>query len=253
MELSEFTSLVPNFSSLSQTDQILHFAWYLHTFRSKETIDQSCIRGCFKERHMDEPNLSLLFKRIVDRRPKAVLGSSTGFRLEGKLKEKLDKQYGQHETTIAVSQMMKGLIGKVSDQGEKVFLAEAIKCYHTKAFRAAIVMAWNLAYDHLLYWILADPGRLAAFNSNIIAKVGAKKGTGMLMARREDFEELKEYDVIEICATAGLFASANLKRILQIELTKRNMAAHPSLVVIGGPSADEAISSLVENVVLVLK
>ena len=253
MELSEFTALVSNFSSLAQTDQILHFAWYLHTFRNKETVDQAAVRGCFKERHMDEPNLSLLFKRIIDRRPKVVLASGSGFRLESKIREQFDKEYGQHETTIAVTQMMKDLIGKVSDQGEKVFLAEAVKCYNVKAFRAAIVMAWNLGYDHLLYWVLADAGRLSAFNSKIIAKIGPKRGTGLTIVKREDFEELKESEVLDICSNAGLFGTKNTKRLLEIELTKRNMAAHPSTVVIGGPAADEAISSLVENVVLFLK
>src|SRR5215469_7354811 len=102
MELIEFTSLIPNFPNLSQTDQILHFAWYVHTHRKKEVIDQASIRVCFKDKHMDEPNLSLLFKRLIDRRPKVVLQVHGGFRLEGKIREGFCKKYGQHETTIAV-------------------------------------------------------------------------------------------------------------------------------------------------------
>src|ERR1051325_3955881 len=152
MELSEFTLLVPNFSSLPQTDQILHFAWYLHTHRKRDVIDQSTIRGCYNEKSWDEPNLSLVFKRLLERRRKVVLQAGSGFRLEGKKRQELDQKYLPHETTIAVSQLMKDLIGKVSDQSERRFLSEATKCYHVKAFRAAIVMAWNLAYDHLLNW-----------------------------------------------------------------------------------------------------
>ena len=44
----------------------------------------------------------------------------------------------------------------------------------------------------------------------------------------------------------------NAKKILDMQLTKRNLAAHPSLVVLEGPQADDAISSLVKNVVSVL-
>jgi hypothetical protein len=250
MTLTEFVAAVPGFASLSHQDRIVHFAWWLHAHGGKERIDQAAVRGCYETLHLTEPNLSQEFSRLTEK--KRLLKDGGGYRLEHKERAKLDGRYGQHETTIAVSQMMKDLIGKVSDQGEKIFLAEAIKCYHVKAFRAAIVMAWNLAYDHLLNWVLADAGRLASFNSKIVARVGAKKGSGMAMGKREDFEDLKESEVLDICSKAGLFASDNTKKILDVELTKRNMAAHPSTVVLGGPAADEAISSLVENVVLIL-
>jgi hypothetical protein len=253
VELHEFTAAVPGFAKLSQPDQILHFAWYLHTYRSKESFDQPAIRACYKERNMDEPPLSKLFARLVERRPKVVLEGASGLRLESKIREELDKKYGQHETTIAVSKMLKDLIGKVPDEAERLFLTEAIKCYHVKAFRAAIVMAWNLAYDHLLYWVLNEPTRLAEFNAKIIAKIGSKRGTGMAIATREDFEQIGEQDVLDICKNASLFASANTKKLLDIQLTKRNLAAHPSLLSIEGPQADDAISSLVNNVVLVLR
>lgn len=253
MELSEFTALVPDFAKLSQTDQILHFAWYLHTQRKKDVIDQASIRACFKERHRDEPNLSLLFKRLIERRPKVVLRSGSGFKLEGKVREQFDRKYGQHETTIALSEMLKALPGKISNEAERLYLSEAIKCYHVKAFRAAIVMAWNLAYDHLLNWVLADAKRTTDFNAKIIGRVGQKKGAGLTISKREDFEELKEQEVLDICNSAGLFASSNMKKLLDIQLTKRNMAAHPSLMNIDGPQADDTISSLVRDVVLVLK
>lgn len=189
----------------------------------------------------------------MERRPKVLLQTGSTFRLEGRVREQLDAKYGQHETTIAVSQMLKDLIGKVSDEAERLFLSEAIKCYHAKAFRAAIVMAWNLTYDHLLHWVVNDATRRAAFNANILARIGAKRGTGLAIARREDFEELGEQEVLDICNRSSLFASANTKKLLDIQLTKRNLAAHPSLLAIDGPQADDTISSLVNNVVLVLK
>ncbi len=253
MELSEFTAVVKNFTTLSQTDQILHFAWYLHVHRKKDVIDQASVRACFRERHMDEPNLSKLFTRLIDRRPKVVLEAGTGFRLEGKVRGDFDKKYGEHETTIAVSQLLNDLVGKVPDQAEQLFLSEAIKCYKVKAFRAAIVMTWNLAYDHLLNWILSDATRLAAFNAKILARIGPKRGSGLVIATREEFEELKESEAIDICSSAGLFASSNTKKILETYLTRRNMAAHPSLVTILAPQADDTITSLVTNVLLVFK
>ncbi len=252
MELSEFVALAPTFAKLQQPDQILHFAWYLHTHRKQDIIDQAAIRSCYKMLYLDEPNLSLLFKRLIDRRPRVVLPANGGFRLEGKVRAEFDAKYGQHETTIAVSQLLKGLVGKVPDEAERLFLSEAIKCYHVKAFRAAIVMTWNLAYGHLLNWVVNDPSRLAAFNTKILARVGQKKGAGLVVAKREDFEELKEQEVLDICSNASLFASSNTKKILDTYLTRRNMAAHPSLVTILAPQADDTITSLITNIVLVL-
>ena len=72
------------------------------------------------------------------------------------------------------------------------------------------------------------------------------------MAKRDDFEDLKESEVLDIIGRASLF-SQNVKKIIEIQLTKRNLAAHPSLVVIEGPQADDTISSLVNNVVLTFK
>ena len=114
-------------------------------------------------------------------------------------------------------------------------------------------MAWNLAYDHLLHWVLNDPTRLSAFNSKILARIGPKRGTGMVISKREDFEQLSEQETLDICKNASLFASDNTKKLLDMQLTKRNLAAHPSLLSIAGPQADDAITSLVNNVVLILK
>jgi len=166
---------------------------------------------------------------------------------------KLDEKYGEHETTIAVSKLLKELPGKVADEAECIFLKEAISCYHHRNFRAAIIMAWNLTYDHLLRWILVDTGRKAAFQASIAGGLGPKKATAMTITDRESFEDLKESETLDICGNAGLFPSANIKKILDMQLTKRNLAAHPTLQEIGAAQADDAITSLVQNVVLVLK
>jgi hypothetical protein len=253
MQLIEFTALLKDFQTLPQAEQIIHFGWFLHRYKKQESFDQAAIRACFKERHMAEPNTSLLFKRLADRRPKVVIQVGKALKLEAKTREDLDKKYGRHESTIVVSQMLTDLIGKLSDEAERHFLSEAIKCYHVRAARAAIIMAWNLTYDHLLKWILADAQRVTDFNAKIVQVIGPKLGGGLVISKREDFEALKEANVLDICSAAALFASANTKKILKIQLDKRNLAAHPSLVEIDPPQADDTISSLIKNVVLVLK
>jgi hypothetical protein len=64
-------------------------------------------------------------------------------------------------------------------------------------------------------------------------------------------ENIKEFDVIESCGTARLISS-NLVRILKEKLSRRNMAAHPSSVVVLEPQANDTITDLVKNVVLAI-
>jgi AraC-like DNA-binding protein len=254
MELKEFVVAVPGFASLTHPDKILHFGWYQHAHCGKEHFDQATIRACYSKFGMQEPNFSEQFTRLVGKRPKVLLQERAGYKLEHKMRELLDSKYGAHETTIAVSKLLRELPGKVADEAERIFLKEAITCYHSRAFRAAIIMAWNLTYDHMCRWILADGSRLAAFNAQIATRVGiTSKRAGIKVNTREEFELLEEKEMIDIMAKASLLPSSNTKKILEIQLTRRNMAAHPSLVSIDAPQADDAITSLVSDIVLVLK
>src|SRR5215470_16207161 len=115
MELSEFVAVVPGFATLPHPEKIIHFGWYLHTHKAKERFDQPAIRACYNDLHLDEPNLSQQFTRLLAKRPKVLLPDGSGYRLEHSVREKLNKDYGEHETTIAISKMLKELPGKISD------------------------------------------------------------------------------------------------------------------------------------------
>jgi hypothetical protein len=132
---------------------------------------------------------------------------------------------------------------------KRLFLVEAMTCYRAEAYRACIVMAWNLAFDHLLNWIVNDPTRLAAFNTAITKRY--PKRTGIVIKNQDHFEDFKEFEVIEICQTASLI-SKNVIEILREKLKKRNAAAHPSQVVFVQSQADDVVTDLVNNVVLSL-
>src|SRR3954471_5183148 len=95
---------------------------------------------------------------------------------------------------------MQSLPGKISDEAERLFLTEALNCFRAKAFRATIVMTWNLAYDHLLNWILRH--HLAAFNPGIAGR--NPKKASLRITKWDNFEELKESEVLDICGTTGI-------------------------------------------------
>ena len=87
-------------------------------------------------------------------------------------------------------------------------------------------MTWNLAFDHLLRWILKDATRLAHFNAAISNKY--PKISGQAVGRLDDFEKFKESEIIEILRTANL-TSKNVVDILREKLKRRNIAAHLTL------------------------
>jgi hypothetical protein len=104
----------------------------------------------------------------------------------------------------AVNKILTDLPAKVPNVVERAFLGEALKCYRVEAYRACIVMTWNLAYAHLLDWILKDANRLSVFKSAITKRY--PKRAGLSISKYDEFlDELKEREFIEICATGGLF------------------------------------------------
>jgi len=61
---------------------------------------------------------------------------------------------GQRFTSINYSPK---LPTKIQTTAERGYLEEALICFRNKAFRAAVVMCWNLAFDHLCEFVLKEP------------------------------------------------------------------------------------------------
>ena len=235
---------------MSPGEKIRLFAWYLHTHRSMETFSTTDIRGCYDRLHIPAPNIAMYLTRMTETRPPKTSRNGSNYKLTRDARTDLDAKYGIHDTVVQVSKLLADLVGKVPDLAEKNFLAEAMKCYRHEAYRACVVMTWNLAYSHLLQWILNDATRLANFNAAIPRRF-PKKQT-MTIASYDGFlEELKESEVVEVCNTASLLNS-NIVRILKEKLGKRNNAAHPASVVVVQSQADDVVTDLVNNVVLAL-
>jgi hypothetical protein len=121
--------------------------------------------------------------------------------------------------------------------------------FWTGAFRAAIVMTWNLAYDHLLSYVLKH--KLAAFNKQwpVIFTKQHSKARVSTIGNRDEFSEMKESELLVICKSASII-SPDVYKIMDEKLGKRNSAAHPSGVNIGQLQAENFIDELVKNVVL---
>lgn len=248
MELPELVSQIPGFQHFSPREKIKVFAWHLHTNVKRDVFDNAAIRRCFEELHLVDPSVSKYLLRMADYRE--VMKVKGGYKLERAVRIDLDKRYGVHHSVAAVSKILKELPAKIPNVNERAFLVEALKCYRSEAFRASIVMTWNLAYAHLLDWILKDPTRLDAFNKAISKRFPKK--VGIAISSYDSFiDDIKESEVIAICSTASLFNS-NILKILKEKLDRRNIVAHPSSVVVVQSQADDTITDLVNNVILAL-
>jgi len=249
MELKDFVEQVANFDALRPREKIRLFAWYLHTHRAIQTFDYEAIRDCYKELHLIPDDVSTYIPRMANCSPPDLVRQRGSYKLARSARSALDAKYGIHHSVVQVSKLLSDLPDKVPDITERTFLDEAMKCYRVEAYRACIVMTWNLAFDHLLRWILRDAQRLSDFNA-AIAKRFPKK-TASTIVTQDHFEELKESEIIEVCNTASLM-SGNIIKILREKLTKRNTAAHPSSVIVVQSQADDVVTDLVNNVVLAL-
>lgn len=246
-ELDEFFESQDRFAGLSPNEQILRLGWFIHRNRNQDRFSPREISDQFKELHLSPPATSVYLPRLADRKPAPLLWDKRGYYLEGRERRRLDDLLAPSKTTAAVSKLLAGLVDQVPEGPKRVFLDEAIRCYRVSAFRAAIVMTWNLAYDHLRDWVIGDTDRLARFNEG--SQKRFTKSAKTVVVKVADFDDYKESEFIDACASGKVF-SKNLEVLLREKLRRRNMAAHPSTVSIQQPQADDVISDLVRNVLV---
>jgi len=252
MTLAELAQDIPNLAAWNHVEKIKLFAWYLHTQGKQEHFRAPDIRKCYEALHLDPPSsISPFLASMEKKKPKEVLKRTQGYKLEMRVREALDRKFGTRQITVQVTDLLARLPGAVPDLAERTFLDEALVCFKHGAFRAAIVMAWNLAYHHLCDRVLRK--ELAKFNSQWpLVYQGHHKKAVKTITKMEDFaDELKESEVLDICNSAGII-SKDIHKILKAKLDRRNSAAHPSSVKIDQLQAEEFIDDIVKNVVLKL-
>ncbi|MFH1923522.1 MAG: hypothetical protein ABIP48_26985 [Planctomycetota bacterium] len=154
--------------------------------------------------------------------------------------------WGPEPEQHAISQRLAELVPRLSDPQQQVFLDETLKCLRIDANRAAIVMGWNLAYDHLRQWVFCH--HLTPFNAELTSRVEKRNKNYDAVTNYEDFPK-SEWLVLDICEKAGLIAGHE-RDIVFDALRKRNRYAHPSSAVATPAIAAGHIEDLLEHVVL---
>lgn len=144
------------------------------------------MRQCFKDAGIDAPDMSVYLSRLAAKKPPQLVKEKGGFRLAAPVRRMLDTRLGGDPIKIAVAKTLTDLPAQVPDLAEREFLSEALNCYRVRAYRATIIMVWNLCFDHLVRWVFADPGRLISMNKGIATKYPKKS---LILLRHEDTDD----------------------------------------------------------------
>lgn len=243
MDVRAWASTVTIFPA-AHADKIRLFAWFLHARQGRERFAPSDIRACYDALSMQRPvNIADFLQKMTERKPQELLKDSRGYVLERRLMDTLEARYGKRPVSVQVDRMLLELPSKVPNLAEQIYLDESIRCYRAGAFRATIVMAWNLFFDHFCSYLQGDESRLQQFNAQL-PKTYPKKT--MPVMSKEDFSELRESEVLQVARSAGLISN-DLFKILKEKLDKRNTAAHPSEIDIAPHTAEEFVIDIISN------
>jgi hypothetical protein len=162
--MTTISLLEPVISLASHKERILILGWYLHTARSKTHFMPSEVREFYELLSLAQPSgFGGYFQQLVSDR--ALLKDGSGYRLESSQRKRLQVKHGETEATVQITALLASLPQKIPDLEERTYLNEALICYRHGAFRATVVMTWNLAYHHLCCFVLAR--KLDEFNASV--------------------------------------------------------------------------------------
>jgi len=252
-ELEQIVESIENFYHWGHGRKLQLFAWFIHSKKGQDRFDPAALRDCYDEVGLEKPsNINPYIATLEKKKPKDMLRDGRGLYLPKHVKDSFEQLYGQRESTVQITKLLAELPQRVPDLAQRTFLDEALICFHHEAFRAAMVMAWNLAYHHLCDFILKK--KLTEFNQRwLLNYPGQHKNAQKQITKMEDFaDELKEFEVIAICASARI-VTGDMQKVLNVGLQRRNIAAHPSSATITSLQAEAHIEDLVLNFVLKLK
>ncbi len=246
-ELDSVLKRVTGFNGLLHVEKIKIFGWYLQAIEENARFSGQDLLRCYDDAQVKRPaNLTKNLTDLVEKKPPQLLRDRRGYCLERSVRESLDALLGDREISLEVSKLISELPATIPTVAERDFFSETLICYKHGAFRAAIVMMWNLGYSHFCDWILNK--HLAKFNAQWPVRFPEqhKKAKIKAISDPEHFGELKESEAIEIARSAGLISQGIHKTLIE-KLGKRNSAAHPSGHSFKQLQTEEFIHDLVVN------
>jgi hypothetical protein len=232
LDVDSFLAGVAGFSSMAAGSQNELLAYHLQSNGSPcfSVAEVDGLRTHLKlPRFNSAHHFSVNSRRQKGKRPRFVK-ADTGYSLERGVFEDLHKKYGKRATAVAIQNDLLKHLGTLTDADLKEYLAEAVNCFGSGYFRAAIVMGWCAGYAILRAWLFRN--HVGAVNVAMSSWKTPKR-----IAKMEDFDELGERVVLDTARAAAVLTKEQHKQLVAL-LDQRNSFAHPSGRKVAAPIAE---------------
>lgn len=248
---NRFYNSIENAARQTQASLVELFVYFLTVEVGQEFATPTQVADCLDACDLGVPrkNVAARLSDGLKGKPPRYVKANGGYKLQRHMREAISKKLGAEKVTAQTSATLRGLEHKLSEGADKEFLKETIDCFEAGANRATIVMAWNLAADHLFSYILTH--KLAEFNSALALNTD-KSVKVKVITHRDDFTEMKESKFIEFCRQAKIISN-DVRKILDQKLDIRNSCAHPSGISVNKTKVIDFVEDIIENVVLKYK
>ncbi|MEQ9408199.1 MAG: hypothetical protein RIK87_10760 [Fuerstiella sp.] len=144
-----------------------------------------------------------------------------------------------------VASSLRTLLPNIARQQTADFVEEAISCFETRQYRAAIVLSWvgavAVLYDHVVN------NHLAQFNADATTRFAASRFPWVPAKNADGLSRMKEADFLIVLEKTNVIGK-NVKQQLENALKLRNSCGHPNSYKLGEHKVSAHIEDLILNV-----
>jgi hypothetical protein len=181
--------------------------------------------------------------QILSSKPELAIRVPQGWELTQAGKKRVSELVGPlaASPTPVIASTLRQHIPNLSTDDTKRFVEEAVECFESRKFRAAVVLSWVGAVSVLHHHVVSY--HLPAFNAEALrrdAKWTNAKNT-------DDLARMKEADFLDVLVALSIIGK-NVKQELEGCLRLRNGCGHPSSLKIGEARVSAHIELLILNV-----
>ncbi len=242
-----FFNSIKDADKLSAGDLVDLFVYFLTVEMGEPAVSARGVNECFSACDLTPPaRTAAHLSEGVKSNPQRYVKVTGGYKLQHHYRELLSQRLGAERVVVQASAELRRLETKLTPGLQKQFLKETIDCFEVGANRAAIVMCWILAIDHLQDIVLKK--HLNEFNDEL-AKVTDRRVRVSKVTSRDDFGDIPENKFIELLRASNVISN-DVRKILDMKLGIRNTSAHPSGIQIKSSKVIDFIDDLIENVIL---
>ncbi len=233
----------PNFSTWGHVDKIRFFCWHLQSNSGFGAVRPADVARCYDELKLKPPSsIGPFFDLLRRRQPTEMSKEADGCRLEARVLEEFDVAYGRDTAPRASD--LEEIVESVADARRRKYLDETLVCFRAGAYRAAVVMAWNLAREVLREQLVATHAGRVAEAATDAARSGVAKESA-----DDDLKELTDRQLLNACEQAAVISKSDRHRLTR-RLDECDVAVKLSAAAIMPAVAEDLVRSALEDVVL---